>query len=192
MKNVKKILAATLSLPLLFVSGCASIPSYSDDYAQARSTVKGVTMTPAKAQDVGLKFTSAFNTLGTPEFTNRASNLYAERLYINDTLSQFNNRENLVEHFKGMNKRVSNVSVKLLNTSHFDDSAYVHWRMAYDFKIFGTTRSMESHGISEIKINEQDKIVFQQDFWDPADGLFRSLPYAGGIYAWLLPFKKSQ
>ncbi|EZQ01388.1 hypothetical protein CL42_13860, partial [Acinetobacter sp. Ver3] len=97
MKHVKKIVAATLSLPLLFLSGCASIPSYSDDYAQARSTVQGITMTPAKAQDIGVRFTSAFNTLGTPEFTNRASNLYADSLYINDTLSQFSKRENLVE-----------------------------------------------------------------------------------------------
>lgn len=192
MQFVKTKIVTALSLTLLFLSGCASIPSYSNDYANARSTVQGITMTPAKAQDIGVRFTSAFNTLGTPEFINRASNLYADSLYINDTLSQFSKRENLVEHFKGMNNRVSNVSVKLLNTSHFDDSAYVHWRMAYDFKIFGTTRSMESHGISEIKLNEQDKIVFQQDFWDPADGLFRSLPYAGGLYAWLLPFKKSQ
>ena len=192
MKHVKKIVLATLSVPLLFLSGCASIPSYSNDYAQARTATQGISMTPAKAQDIGVRFTTAFNTLGTPEFTNRASSLYADELFINDTLSQFNKRENLVEHFKGMNNRVSNVSVKLLNTSYFNDSAYVHWRMAYDFKIFGTTRSMESHGISEIKLNEQDQIVFQQDFWDPADGLFRSLPYAGGLYAWLLPFKKSE
>lgn len=192
MKHVKKMVATALSLPLLYLGGCTSIPSYSEDYAKARSQVQGINMTPAKAQDIGVRFTRAFNTLGTPEFINRASALYEDELYINDTLSQFQQRNDLIEHFKSMNERVSNVSVKLLNTSHYEDSAYVHWRMSYDFKIFGATRSMDSHGISEIKLNEQDKIVFQQDFWDPADGLFRSLPYARGLYAWLLPFKKSQ
>ncbi len=98
--------------------------------------------------------------------------------------------KNLLEHFQGMNKRVSKVSVKLLNASYHQDSAYVHWHMAYDFKMFGTTRSMDSYGISEIKINENNKIIFQQDFWDPANGLYRSLPYVGGVYSWLLPFKK--
>lgn len=190
MKNVKKIMAAALSLPLLLLSGCKSIPSYSSDYAKARTGTQGVALDEDKALAIGTRFTSAFNTLGTPEFTERAGVLYADQLFINDTLSQFSSRQNLLEHFQGMNKRVSNVSVKLLNTYYHQDSAYVHWHMAYDFKMFGTTRSMDSFGISEIKVNENDKIIFQQDFWDPANGLYRSLPYVGGAYSWVLPFKK--
>ncbi len=191
MKQAKKIMAATLLLPFVFLSGCQSIPSYSSDYNQARIQIQGIELDDAQALEIGKRFTSAFNTLGTPEFVENASALYERNLFINDTLSQFNSRDNLVEHFKGMNNRVSNVNVQLLNTSYYKDSAYVHWRMAYDFKIFGTTRSMASHGISEIKINPENKIIFQQDFWDPADGLYRSLPYVGGVYSWLMPFKKS-
>lgn len=63
--------------------------------------------------------------------------------------------------------------------------------MAYHFKIFGKNKPMTSYGISQIKINQQQQIIFQQDFWDPADGLYRHLPYMGSIYTWLLPFKKS-
>ncbi|MEQ1158428.1 nuclear transport factor 2 family protein [Acinetobacter johnsonii] len=190
MNQVKTLMAIALSLPVLFLSGCKSIPSYSADYAQSRNGIQGIALDQAKAQDIGLRFTSAFNTLGTPEFVERAGSLYADQLFINDTLSQFSSRQNLLEHFQGMNKRVSKVSVKLLNASYHQDSAYVHWHMTYDFKMFGTTRSMDSYGISEIKINENNKIIFQQDFWDPANGLYRSLPYVGGVYSWLLPFKK--
>jgi len=127
MKHAKKILVAALSLPLLFLAGCKSIPSYSSDYAKARTNIQGVALDQAKAQDIGLRFTSAFNTLGTSTFIERAGSLYADQLFINDTLSQFSSRQNLLEQFEGMNKRVSNVSVKLLNTSHYRDSAYVHW-----------------------------------------------------------------
>ncbi|RYL22055.1 nuclear transport factor 2 family protein [Acinetobacter piscicola] len=190
MRLVKTLIATALSLPLLLLAGCKSIPSYSADYAQSRNDIQGIVLDHAKAQDIGLRFTSAFNTLGTPEFVEKARSLYTDQLFINDTLSQFSSRQNLLEHFQGMNKRVSKVSVKLLNASYHQDSAYVHWHMAYDFKMFGTTRSMESYGISEIKINENNKIIFQQDFWDPANGLYRSLPYVGGVYSWLLPFKK--
>ena len=190
MRLVKTLIATALSLPLLLLAGCKSIPSYSSDYAKARTNIQGVALDQAKAQDIGLRFTSAFNTLGTPEFVERAGSLYADQLFINDTLSQFSSRKKLLEHFQGMNQRVSNVTVSLLNTSYHQDSAYVHWHMAYDFKMFGTTRSMDSYGISEIKINENNKIIFQQDFWDPANGLYRSLPYVGGVYSWLLPFKK--
>lgn len=190
MRLVKTLIATALSLPLLLLAGCKSIPSYSADYAQSRNGIQGIALDQAKAQDIGLRFTSAFNTLGTPEFVERAGSLYADQLFINDTLSQFSSRKKLLEHFQGMNQRVSNVTVSLLNTSYHQDSAYVHWHMAYDFKMFGTTRSMDSYGISEIKINENNKIIFQQDFWDPANGLYRSLPYVGGVYSWLLPFKK--
>ncbi|WP_425353188.1 nuclear transport factor 2 family protein [Acinetobacter guillouiae] len=189
MRLVKRVIATALSLPLLLLAGCKSIPSYSADYAQSRNSIQGIALDQAKAQNIGLRFTSAFNTLGTPEFVERAGSLYSDQLFINDTLSQFSSRQNLLEHFQGMNKRVSNVSVKLLNTSYHQDSAYVHWHMAYDFKMFGTTRSMDSYGISEIKIDSNNKIIFQQDFWDPANGLYRSLPYIGGVYSWLLPFK---
>ena len=191
MNNAKKLIIAALTLPLLYISGCKSIPSYSSEYGQARSSIQGIKLDDAKALEIGTQFTKTFNTLGTPEFVEKASQLYSEQLFINDTLSQFSSRNDLVEHFKGMNNRVSNVTVTLLNTSYYQDSAYVHWSMAYDFKIFGTTRTMASHGISEMKINENNKIIFQQDFWDPADGLYRSLPYVGGTYSWLLPFKKS-
>lgn len=189
MRLVKRVIATALSLPLLLLAGCKSIPSYSADYAQSRNSIQGIALDQAKAQNIGLRFTSAFNNLGTPEFVERAGSLYSDQLFINDTLSQFSSRQNLLEHFQGMNKRVSNVSVKLLNTSYHQDSAYVHWRMAYDFKMFGTTRSMDSYGISEIKIDSNNKIIFQQDFWDSANGLYRSLPYLGGVYSWLLPFK---
>lgn len=191
MKHTKKIVLAALALPVIWLSGCKSVPSYSSDYKQARDTTQGVMLNDEKALDIGTRFTSTFDTLGTPAFVDKASSLYEEKLFINDTLSQFSSRDDLAEHFKGMNKRVSNVTVKLLNTSYYQDSAYVHWSMAYDFKMFGTTRKMSSHGISEMKINENNKIIFQQDFWDPADGLFRSLPYVGGAYSWVLPFKKS-
>lgn len=192
MKHMKKIMIAALCLPLFWVTGCKSIPSYAEDYANARQTTTGKMMNDADALEIGQRFTAAFNQLGTDQFIDQVSQLYADRLFINDTLSQFSAKENLVEHFKGMNNRVSNTEVTLLNTAYAQDSAYVHWRMAYDFKIFGQTRSMMSHGMSEIKVNDQNQIIFQQDFWDPADGLYRSLPYMKGVYAWLLPFKKSQ
>lgn len=191
MRLVKTIMVTALSLPLLVLVGCKSIPSYSSDYAKARANIQGVPLDNAKARDIGNQFTSAFNTLGTPAFVEKAGSLYADQLFINDTLSQFSSRDKLIEHFKGMNQRVSNVNVTLLNATYHEDSAYVHWHMAYDFKIFGSTRSMDSYGISEIKVNAENKIIFQQDFWDPANGLYRSLPYVGGTYSWVLPFKKS-
>lgn len=93
---------ATSLLALLCLSGCKSIPSYSADYHTAKNNMTGIMLNDAQALAIGTRFTSTFNTLGTPEFVQQASALYAEQLFINDTLSQFSSRQNLVEHFKGM------------------------------------------------------------------------------------------
>lgn len=187
---IKKRWAALMLLPLLALGGCQATPSYSSDYGNTRQQVTGIPLNQEKADAIGQRFTQTFNRLGSDQFLTDAQAMYAEQLFINDTLSQFYQRSALLDHFRGMNARLSNVDVRLLNTSYSNDSAYVHWRMAYDLRMFGTTRSMASYGISEMKVNQDGKIIFQQDFWDPADGLYRSLPYFGGIYSWVLPFKK--
>src|SRR5690606_35394247 len=127
MKHSKKIQQATFSLPLLVLSGCKSIPSYSGDYDNYTDKDEGTPLDQSKDQDICIRSTSTFFTLGTPAFIERAGSLYADQLFINDPLSQFSSRQNLLQHFQGMNKRVSNVNVKLLNTSYYQDSAYVHW-----------------------------------------------------------------
>lgn len=107
---------------------------------------------------MGNRFVAAFNTLGTPSFVNNASNLYADQLYINDTLSQFSQKKDLIKHFEGMNARVNNVTVKLISATHHQDTAYIHWYMTYDFKMLGRSKTMASYGISQIKINDQQKL----------------------------------
>ena len=181
---------AVSTLALFSLASCKSIPSYSPDYSKASKEISGIALTQEQATEIGKRFTSAFNTLGTPSFIKNASQLYANDLYINDTLSQFSNKQDLVKHFSGMNEHVSNVNVKLISATYQKDSAYIHWHMQYDFRMFGRTKTMSSYGISQIKINEQNLIIFQQDYWDPANGLYRSLPYIGKGYSLVLPFKK--
>lgn len=181
----------TLSaLTLLSLVACKSIPSYSVDYDKANKEISGILLNDEQALLIGQRFVSTFNTMGTVDFVKNTGRLYADHLYINDTLSQFSTKNELIKHFEGMNEHVSNVSVKLISATHTQDSAYIHWHMVYDFKMFGATKTMSSYGISQIKINDKGLIVFQQDYWDPANGLYRSLPYVGKGYSLLLPFKR--
>ncbi|ENX17469.1 hypothetical protein F895_00608 [Acinetobacter sp. CIP 64.2] len=182
----------TLSALTLFsLVSCKSIPSYSADYDRANKQISGIILNDEQAQLVGQHFVAAFNTMGTADFVKNAGQLYADHLYINDTLSQFSTKKELVKHFEGMNEHVSNVSVKLISATHTHDSAYIHWHMVYDFKMLGRMKTMSSYGISQIKINDEGLIIFQQDYWDPANGLYRSLPYVGNAYSLILPLKKN-
>ncbi|MDO3656172.1 nuclear transport factor 2 family protein [Acinetobacter genomosp. 15BJ] len=188
MNILKTVAVSTLSL--LSLVACKSTSSYTHDYEKANQQISGIPLNDAQAQMIGQDFVSAFNSMGTVNFVNNASRLYADDLYINDTLSQFSTKKALIKHFEGMNEHVSKVSVKLISATHKNDSAYIHWQMSYDFKMFGRTKKMSSYGISQIKVNSKNLIIFQQDYWDPANGLYRSVPYIGTGYSLLLPFKK--
>ena len=181
---------AVSTLALFSLAACKHVPSYTADYQRANKQITGIVLDDAKAQMIGNRFVEAFNSMGTADFVKNAAQLYADHLFINDTLSQFSNKKELIKHFEGMNEHVGNVSVQLISATHTLDSAYIHWHMQYDFRMFGRTKTMSSYGISQIKINEQNLIIFQQDYWDPANGLYRSLPYIGKGYSLVLPFKK--
>ena len=170
--------------------GCQSIPSTTADYSNAKAQIQGQTMNAELANKVGTRFVETFNYLGQPDFVQRASSMFADKFYVNDTLAQYTQKSQLIKHFEGMNQHVSNAKVTLVSATYQQDSAYVHWHMAYDFKLFGKTKRMDSYGITEMKVNDQNQIVFQQDYWDPSNGFYRHLPYVGGFYSWLLPLKK--
>lgn len=165
--------------------------SYTQDYQQARAQQQGLVLNNAQAQQLADQFIQTFNKLGTPAFMPSAKALYADELFINDTLSQYRQKSKLLDHFKGMNNRVSRSTVQLVQMTHAADVVYVHWHMTYDLKVFGRLKTMQSYGVSELKQNSKNQIIFQQDFWDPANGLYRVLPYVGGVYQWLLPFKQT-
>ena len=136
-----KIITTALGLiTLVGLTACKSVPSYSGDYGKAEQRITGIELDDQQALDIGNRFVAAFNTLGTHSFVNNASNLYADQLYINDTLSQFSQKKDLIKHFEGMNARVSNVTVKLISATHHQDTAYIHWYMSYDFKMLGRSK----------------------------------------------------
>ncbi|MFX6213722.1 nuclear transport factor 2 family protein, partial [Acinetobacter baumannii] len=92
-------------ITLVGLTACKSVPSYSGDYGKAERQITGVTLNDEQALEIGHRFVAAFNTLGTPSFVSNASQLYADQLYINDTLSQFSQKKDLIKHFEGMNAR---------------------------------------------------------------------------------------
>lgn len=88
-----KIITTALGLiTLVGLTACKSVPSYSGDYGKAERQITGVTLNDEQALEIGHRFVAAFNTLGTPSFVSNASQLYADQLYINDTLSQFSQK----------------------------------------------------------------------------------------------------
>lgn len=189
-KLLKRLMGGSVILASIFsLSACSSTGQYTNQYATARLQQQGVMLDDAAAKVLATRFADTFNQMGKPEFIGAVDQLYADNLYLNDTLSMAQQKSALLDNFKAMNKRITSAQVDIINVNTSQDSAYVHWKMAFHLKFLGQEKDIASYGISEIKQNAAGQIIFQHDFWDPANGLYRSLPYAGGLFRWLVPFK---
>lgn len=177
----------------LGLTGCHSIDtSYTTAYERGDQQIHGVVLTQAMADALAGRFVNTFNHIGQPDFMQLTRDLFANDLYANDTLSIYYHYSDMIEHFQGMDQSVTHSHVELKHAFVADDSVYVHWKMNYTLKVLGREKAMSSFGISQLKMNAQGKIIFQQDYWDSNNGLYRQLPIIGGVYRWLLPIKQAQ
>lgn len=179
------------SMCVLSLVGCHSMnSSYTDLFEKSNQSIHGVQFTQPQADALAGRFVATFNQLGTPQFMTSARDLFADDLYVNDTLSVYYRFSDLAAHFDGMNQSVSDSQVVLQHVLLAGDSVFVHWKMTYTLKLFGSKKTMSSFGISQLKVNAEGKIIFQQDYWDSNNGLYRQLPVAGSLYRLLLPLKQ--
>jgi len=175
------------------LTGCHSITtSYTTAYEKSDQQIRGVALNQAMADALAGRFVNTFNHIGQPDFMQLTRDLFADDLYANDTLSIYHHYADMIEHFQGMNQSVTHSHVELKHAFVAEDSVYVHWKMDYTLKILGREKAMSSFGISQLKMNTQGKIIFQQDYWDPNNGLYRQLPIIGSVYRWLLPIKQAE
>lgn len=177
----------------LSLTGCHSMPaSYTAMYEKNDQQIHGIVLTQAMGDALAGRFVNTFNHIGKPDFMSLTRDLFADDLYANDTLSVYYHYSDMIEHFQGMNDSVTHSHVELKHAFVADDSVYVHWKMNYTLKVLGSEKAMSSFGISQLKMNEHGKIIFQQDYWDANNGLYRQLPVVGGVYRWLLPVKQAK
>lgn len=176
------------SICIISLAGCHVMNrSYTPAYETHNASIRGVELSQAQADDLARRFAETFNQLGTPQFMTSARQLFAEDLYVNDTLSIYYRFTDLASHFDRMNRSVSDSQVVIQHVFLAGDSAFIHWKMTYTLTLLGSKKTMSSFGISQLKINQNSKIVFQQDYWDANNGLYRQLPVIGGVYRALLP-----
>ena len=122
-----------------------------------------------------------FSDLKHQDVPNRVANAYAENLYFNDTLLTYTDRDALSEYLVDGANRVDAINVTFEDVASSGENYYVRWLMEMNFKVMGKSIESKSIGISQIRLNEQGKIVFHQDFWDNTSGFFGHLPLVGGV-----------
>jgi hypothetical protein len=105
---------------------------------------------------------------------------YSPNLWFNDTLKTITDRETLGKY---MQHTAGNVEYcRAVADTHSltrEGDVLVRWTMQIRFKRFARGQNAESMGISLLRLDQEGRIAFQQDFWNAADGLFQYIPILG-------------
>ena len=75
--------------------------------------------------------------------------------------------------------QVDHLEVQIEDIALSKQDIYVRWVMRMQFSVMGKKVDSESIGISQLRFDEDGKIILHQDFWDGVDGFYQYLPIIG-------------
>lgn len=187
----KSLILKTVSMfaIALSVTGCTaqavseSEPAYPEVYKTLSETHDKSGTTPSdtgdNAREKFADFIQAHADLKAPGMAESIESAYAEDLYFNDTLQTHTSRASLIEYLSATAEKVDYNRVQIQEIIPSGEDYYVRWTMQTGFTVFGRAVETESIGMSHIRLDEDGRINFHQDFWDNTEGFFRHLPVVG-------------
>lgn len=169
---------AGLLVLVTVVAGCSNStpPNYSDAYHRA------LLATPASPppSDAAQRFAQLYEHIDLPGYEQRTRAFYAPQLYFNDTLTTLGSADQMVEHLGRLHDGGSRIDVEIDDVLTNGTDLFVRWTMDASFSALGRARTSRTIGISQLRFDADGRVVLQQDFWDPVEGLYRFVPLLGG------------
>ena len=126
------------------------------------------------------RFSDFFGPLTEQSVRSGIPRAYAPELWFNDTLKTITDCAELERYMVETAHNVEHCRAVVDTWSlSREGDVLVRWHMLIRFKRFARGRDTESMGISLLRLDDEGRIAFQQDFWNAADGLFQHVPVLG-------------
>jgi hypothetical protein len=173
-----------LIMVMVSISGCMSVakePYYVNQYGEALKTVPAIDLEEENISSewVSNQFSSIMNQFKADDVVDRANNIFAEKMYFNDTWHTHITSEQLGDYLKRTGERVYFIQVLVDDVAISKTNAYVRWSMS--FVINEGDDPIDSVGMTHLRFNKDKKIVTYQDYWDGVEGFYRTLPVIGAV-----------
>ena len=105
--------------------------------------------------------------------------VYAERLFFRDGFKEFRELEPLAEYMIESTKPLRSCTFTFEDPVRSGKNYYLQWTMSVNLTRDDPERVEQVIGMSHIRFDTDGRVVFQQDYWDPSDVLYRRIPLAG-------------
>ena len=111
--------------------------------------------------------------------------VYAEKTYFRDAFKHFENAESIRDYLLAGLNPLENAEFVFNRFARSGGDYYLDWTMRLDFKRTPTGTWEESIGVTHMRFNSDGKVIFHQDYWDPTDIVYRRIPIAKQLIAFV-------
>ena len=179
-------LACVISVAMLLIGAFALVSCRSPNASVARVATFQAAISSANAtelrpdspeeKDAINRVKALLSDLSAENVAATTKNVYAQDAYFNDTLKTLHGADAIEEYFLHTAATVTSISVDFDDVARSGRDYYFRWRMDFQAPKLSRGETIRTIGISQIRFNADGKVVFHQDFWDSAAGLFEHLP----------------
>ena len=115
----------------------------------------------------------------------KTTRVYAEKVYFRDAFKQLESAEAIRDYMVEGLAPLEACEFVFNNVVRSGGDFYIDWTMRLDFKKTPSGTWEESIGMTRMRFNSEGKVIFHQDYWDPTDIVYRRIPIARGLIAYV-------
>jgi len=126
-----------------------------------------------------------FGTYNEANLSAHTTHVYAEKVYFRDAFKQLDSGEAIRDYLLEGLAPLEGAEFIINKVARSGGDFYLDWLMRLDFKKTPTGTWEESIGMTRLRFNSEGKVIFHQDYWDPTDIVYRRIPIAKQLIAFV-------
>ena len=107
--------------------------------------------------------------------------LYAADAFFRDPFTEVEGIDAIEEYFVRGAQNADVVRFEIGSVAESGGNYYFRWLMKYQANRDDSQPLDEAVGMSHVRFDPAGKVIFQQDYWDPARGIYEKVPLLGWI-----------
>ena len=107
--------------------------------------------------------------------------LYAKDAFFRDPFTEVEGIAAIEEYFVRGAQNADVVKFEIGSVAESGGNYYFRWLMKYQATRDDSQPMNEAVGMSHVRFDPEGKVIFQQDYWDPARGIYEKVPLIGWI-----------
>lgn len=187
----KALTAAFLLAAILCAVACRTVPPQTDFAAEHAAVLASLAGRPNVApgsdteREAVARVKSFLGAMTAEKVRAETARVYTPDAYLNDTLKTLRGAEAIQAYFTATMEAAESVTATFDDVTRAGDGTYYfRWVMDVRMRSVAKGKTIRTIGISQVRFDEQGRVLLHQDYWDSTAGLFQQVPVLGrGIRA---------